>query len=363
MTDSDDVARTTTSERLEHIAQTLRAGEESPSVRLRTFLKWFGAFRRGSWIVYSIRSALKRASLITMPDFNSVDINASIRFALAPKVVEVSGSAAGHSTVIADAVLITEQESPSPVSIGIGDPTYRLSKLDAAQNKPLSIAPDKPLADAITLMLSNDYSQLPVMTTERTVKGIISWRSVGARLALGKGGPFVRDFMDEAFEIGADRSLFAALATIIQQDYVLVRDAEGKISGIVTTADLSWQFQQLTEPFLLLGEIENHVRRLMDGKYTKDELATAKDPGDTEREIADVSDLSFGEYVRFLQHATSWTKLGLPIERSLFVADLDAVRLIRNEVMHFDPDPLPPEALQTLRRVAKFLGALQSFGI
>jgi hypothetical protein len=212
-------------------------------------------------------------------------------------------------------------------------------------------------------MLSNDFSQLPVMTNERTVKGMISWRSIGARWALGKEGDEVRQFMDESFEISADRSIFTALPTIVEQGYVLVRDATAKISGIVTTADLSQQFQQLAEPFLLLGEIENHIRRLMDGKFTKDELAQAKDPADTDRLIDSVADLTFGEYLRLLQEPTRWAKLGLAIDRGIFIKDLDAVRVIRNEVMHFDPDPLPESDLLALRRFAKFLQSLQNLGV
>ena len=35
-------------------------------------------------------------------------------------------------------------------------------------------------------MLSNDFSQLPVMTGPRELKGIVSWKSIGSRLALDK---------------------------------------------------------------------------------------------------------------------------------------------------------------------------------
>jgi hypothetical protein len=148
----------------------------------------------------------------------------------------------------------------------------------------------------------------------------------------------------------------------MERDYVLVRGVD-KITGIITTSDLSVQFQQLAEPFLLLGEIENHVRRLMDGKFNKEELTAAKDPSDTERKIGNVADLTFGEYVRILQEPTRWQKLGLAIDRTIFIKDLDAVREIRNDVMHFDPDPLPENDLRTLRKFVKFLQALQSFGV
>lgn len=76
------------------------------------------------------------------------------------------------------------------------DPIYRVGGLAAANKPPLSVKPDAPLAEAITLMLGNRYSQLPVMTTDREVNGVVSWTSVGTRLALGKSGDYVRDLMD-----------------------------------------------------------------------------------------------------------------------------------------------------------------------
>jgi len=42
----------------------------------------------------------------------------------------------------------------------------------------------------------------------------------------------------------------------VTHEYVLIRAADRRICGIVTTSDLGLQFLQLGEPFLLLGEIE-----------------------------------------------------------------------------------------------------------
>lgn len=167
--------------------------------------------------------------------------------------------------------------------------------------------------------------------------------------------------MDQAREVSADTSLFAAIGAIVENQYVLVRDRENRISGIVTTSDLSLQFQQLAEPFLLLGEIENHLRRLIDGKFTADEVRAVRDPGD-ERVVQSVADLTFGEYQRMLEHPDRWSKLRLNIERASFIQQLDRVREIRNEVMHFDPDVTADEELLTLRRFVRFLQMLQEIG-
>lgn len=362
MVDSNPPGPPSGTERLQAIATALSNGEVSPTPTVRDFLWWFGAMRRGQYIVRGLRHSLKRAGLITKPDFESAYIDARITFELATETIKASATATGDSNATATATVVTE-ETTAPISIGIADPTYRISKLAAANSIPIYVAPDRPVTEAVTLMLSNDFSQLPVMTNERNVKGLISWQSIGARWALDREGQEVRHYMEEAVEIPSDRSMFAALPLIVEHGYVLVRGAESKISGIITTSDLSLQFQQLAEPFLLLGEIENHIRRLMDGKFTKEELASAKDPSDTDREIENVADLTFGEYVRVLQEPSRWKKLGLAIDRTIFIKDLDGVRAIRNDVMHFDPDPLPDSDLRALRKFVKFLQALQRLGI
>ena len=57
------------------------------------------------------------------------------------------------------------------------------------------------------------------------------------------------------------------------------------ICGIVTASDLNDQFLLLAEPFLLVGEIQNGVSRMLHGKFTKSELEASKAPDDNERQI------------------------------------------------------------------------------
>ena len=63
-------------------------------------------------------------------------------------------------------------------NFGSADPTYRISKLAAANKRPISVSPDTNKREAITHMLTNDFSQLPVMTSDREVKVVISWMSM-----------------------------------------------------------------------------------------------------------------------------------------------------------------------------------------
>ena len=239
------------------------------------------------------------------------------------------------------------------------DPIYRISKLASANRKPLSVSPDTKLEEAVTHMLTNDFSQLPVMTRGRDVKGIITWTSIGSRLAMGKNCSAARDLMEQHQEIRSDASFFSAISIIAEHQYVLVRGHDQNITGIVTAHDLSLQFQQLAEPFLLLGEIENHVRLVICQRFTPAELESAKDPTNTKRVVSSVADLTYGEYIRLLENPQRWAKLNITVDRKTCIERFESVRRIRNDVMHFDPDGIPEKDLQTLREFARFLQRLQ----
>jgi len=296
----------------------------------------------------------------TVPDFESLWIEAPVEFR---RVVTVSeGDDNGDIELEAEGP-VTEPDDTVLDSAAsawlIKDPTYRISKLDAANVAVERVAPDELISLAVTKMLSRDFSQLPVMTSDREVKGLISWRSIGSRLALGIAPKLVRDAMDPAQEIPADASIFDAIPWIVRHDYVLVRAENKLITGIVTASDLSLQFETLTEPFLVLSEVENLVRNMIGDNFTPSELAEVRDAGDRDRPVENVADLTFGEYVRLLEKPERWERLGLKIDRALFCQDLNKVRVIRNDVMHFDPDGIDPNDLIRLRNFAQFLKRLE----
>ncbi len=89
---------------------------------------------------------------------------------------------------------------------------------------------------------------------------------------------------------------------------------------------------------MLIGEIENYIRCLIDNKFTCEELQALRDPSDDERAVQSVTDLTLGEYIRLFEDPNLWAKVGLPFDRVTFVKHLHTVRNIRNRVMHFKPD-------------------------
>ena len=163
-------------------------------------------------------------------------------------------------------------------------------------------------------------------------------------------------------EVSSEVSLFDAIDGIVRFGYALVRGNDRRITGIVTTTDLGLQFGRLAEPFLLLGEIENYLRRLLNGRVPQESLQRARDPGDAARAVNSVYDMTFGEYVRVLENPGNWGALNLPLDRDLLVKDLHEIRRIRNDVMHFDPDGVSDDDLTALRRSVQFFQRLAAAG-
>ena len=352
----------------EHFAQVveaLRAGRSAGDTA-RSLVQLFDFKRRGKHQRVTVDRALRRYGLITEPDFKTLYIDLPFTYRL-----KGSPSTSPEPTT-------EPQTEPGPLptpelpqdfaNITQSDPTFRLGQLAAANlaanQKQLIIAsPNATLEEAATLMLANDFSQLPVVVG-RQVKGTISWKSIGQRLAMGKDCKEVRHAMDSpAAVLDAGVSLFDAIPTIIQHDYVLVRQPDGIISGIVTTSDLSVEFRQQTEPFLILGEVENHLRDLINARFTKSQLKAAKFEGDADRDVQDASDLTFGEYLRLLENPENGDRLKLNLDRTTFRAYIDKVRAIRNDVMHFDPDGIGEDDLDRLRTFVAFLQRLRQMGL
>jgi CBS domain-containing protein len=171
---------------LSKVSEELHANMPVLPVTVRTFLSWFNAQRRGAYVVANIRTQLEEAGVITYPDFETTYVDNPIGFLLAgsaeaKKMDETDLPEASLEELAVDSVSPTTE-----LSSRIGrDPTYRVSKLKAANRQVISVKPDNPLALVVTTMMVNGYSQLPVMTNDRDVKGVVSWKSIGSRMAMG----------------------------------------------------------------------------------------------------------------------------------------------------------------------------------
>ena len=241
------------------------------------------------------------------------------------------------------------------------DPVLRVRLLAAANRPPVTVNRDDPVERALTLMAMHDYSQLPVTQDMRNADGMVTWRSVLLARTKGVDPERVGQCMDRIEEVRVDDSLLTAFQKIVDHDAVLVK-GKGRITGIITATDLSIMLREQTEPFLLLGEIEKQLRRLINRHFLRKQLDNlrkqldnAKNRRDEKREVQDVTDLTFGECTCLLGGREHWQRLGVGLDRKTFVTRLDEVRGIRNDVMHYRPGGLSEENLQRLKGARRLL--------
>ena len=311
------------------------AAPQAEKLTVREFLRWFDFYRRSRYNVDWMRGSLSRHGLRTNPDFEGAWIDETISIEL-----QQDRDAAGEPT-------------QSPI-----DPTTRITVIGSAQQKPISIKPDAPLNEAFTLMRMEDIAQLPVMPNERDIKGVITWRSMSEMLAKKADQLTALQLIDSSLPdiptIPIDAPLFQAIDSISKYGFVLVRAKDNTLTGPVTASDIAEQYAQLAWPYLMIGEIERHLRALIHGKFTPQQLNESR----LDSQVGDsvgLPDLTFGEFVRLLQKNEHWELLGLPfIDHREFVKRLDWLRERRNDIMHFQPDGLEPDDVLEIERILKF---------
>ena len=343
---------------LNEVYHDLTSGKTATPVTIRNFLHWFGVQRRTVLNVEYINQELAKCDLQTVPNYLNIWVDTPITFEL----MSQKGKRVEEKFIDQESVT-SEGENPqvdaAQESIVLPDPSFRAGKLKAASRPPIFVKPNDPISKAMTIMMARNFSQIPVMTTERDVKGVVSWASIGERYAIGITGTDAQHFMNDHQEITIATSLFAAIKIIAEHNYVLVRDGANKISGIITANDIAFQFEDTSTPFLLLSEIENHLRVLIGKSVSVEDIKTTCNEQYLPKDFSKISDLTFGNYVHILDHPDNWSKVGLRLDKAAFIADIKETNKIRNDVMHFDPDPIENDHLTKLRDMARLLDTLR----
>lgn len=387
---------------------------ERRTATVRKLLSWFGVERRKANVVDDISATLRQIGLRTVPNFEEAWIDAPIGFFPtepraengAPARTEVvsamqPGASRGPAEQPGVAALLSEgspqqhtrkqepvlleskpassqrpvtaaakpqpevaRQEASPESIPTAEQAesfHRIGALASANKLPLYITPDTTIQEAVTLMLHNNYSQLPVMTSTyfSGVHGIVSWTSIGRLIALGRPPQKARDCIDSLKTVSEDDNIFDVARDVARHSCVLVVRHRAEVLGFVTSSDLTEQFGALLEPFLLVGDIESQLRALIGGrlsiKAVRDALGSNPAQNNKGKQITSAADLTLGEYQRVLERDELWKSLQVPLDRALFIKAFDQIRETRNDVMHFNADGVSTEQLQQLRNFATFL--------
>jgi restriction system protein len=310
------------------------AAERPPTdpIRLtvRELLVRVGAKRRGSRVVTNLDQALASAGLRSDPPYTDVWIDANV------SLVSVKTANDGRSS------------APSG-SIGL-----KVGSLASANRPVASVHREDTISRALSLMELNDYSQLAVVGGPRQLHGAVTWRSITEAL-VGIDGAVLKDALVlHPPEVHLDEDLLPLIPRIARLGFAFVRARDNALSGIVTTDDLSSLFGSLAEPYLALEEVERRLRVAIASRFDLDEVRQAVDPAGAGR-IEGIDDLTLGEVVRFLQKPENFDRFGWYADRAEFMRALEEIRVLRNDLVHFSPDPPEPEQLTLLQNFNRWL--------
>ncbi len=319
--------------------------DDTPVLSVRELLGEWDVRRRGSAVSERIARDLHSRGLTTDPNFSDVAIDDRVEIVA---VVKSHANSLGGSDELGE-------ESHEDVKH-----TITVGNLPSAGAGVVSVTPQDTVVRAQSLMESNDFSQLPVMSGVRTLDGVISWETIAKdTLYSGSTPVHVRDAMESGITpVSADEPLLEYVGVIADAGFVFVTSVDKRITGIVTTADLSAQFAQLANPFLLIGEIERWLRVAVDRNFQPDELLGFVDADDSDRTIEGGDSLTMGEIGRLFENPDAWNRFGWSVEKAVFVDHLDSVRQIRNSIMHFSPDPPDSTELARIDRLLAWVRRL-----
>lgn len=236
-----------------------------------------------------------------------------------------------------------DELSPTNVGLTVGN-------LPSALGGVAFVAPDAGFDSAITLMLLNDFSQLAVFSNPHKLRGAVTWESIARARHANSAAHFTSGIVEEAPVVRYDKELIDVLPMLQQLGFVFVKNEKNAVAGIVTTADVVSAYGQMAGPFFEIGELDQTLRRIIARNLEVDEVSSLC--GKTFRSF---DEMSMGDYQRVLSNNDVWSRLGWPLDRVMITRHLDATRRIRNAVMHFNPDPLPADAMAKLRKLSALL--------
>lgn len=232
----------------------------------------------------------------------------------------------------------------------------RIKEIEQAHNAPMTIEKGKTLCEAITIMQVHNYSQLPVMEDNK-LWGYISTDTILSAIARGIESNALKDYSSlDVPTLPLDGLFLDAITTTRKYGFVVIVENDSPV-GIVTYDDLAFQYYSWAKPFYLIEEIENHIRNLIADKCNQDEIEEVCHKSGTESVTVD--DMTFGNYIQIFKKETCWKKFGFKfVDQTEFLKTLNAVREIRNAVMHFKTMEVSDERQEILEQTAKYFGII-----
>ncbi|WP_112642759.1 CBS domain-containing protein [Micromonospora saelicesensis] len=317
------------------------AADDGVELTIRELLAHWGAGRRTSSAVAVIQRDLGESSLSAVPPFTEGWIGSRIR------VVKSGAEADDSIDETATEKLIEEEESPGSEEAESEDDdllpekpfTLRFGNLLRSDVAVVAVKPNDSVVRARSRMLGRNFSQLAIIDEDGTFHGAVSWESIAKAQMTYQAVPTVMQAKQAAPLAAYDDLVLPRIDDISGEGFIFVRSRDGKaIAGIVTAADLTTRFGEIARPFTMIEECERRLNRRVKAKISDEEIKAA-----TNNRHRSAETLTFGSYGHALREEKHFLMLDWDLDHGEFLEHVVEVAKIRNRMMHFSPDPIPPE--------------------
>lgn len=152
--------------------------------------------------------------------------------------------------------------------------TYPVDNLLEGRGIPISVTKHDTVDFALSLMIENDFSQLPVVDENNFPLGMITYESIVRGIINFKANidkiP-VSNVIVNAPIFSIEDDLFDLLNRLRDTNAVLISDFTGELVGIVTSYDSTEYFRKRAEDLMYIEDIESIIKDLILSYFTHNE--------------------------------------------------------------------------------------------
>lgn len=220
-----------------------------------------------------------------------------------------------------------------------------LQHAKATPTDPVTVRKGTTINEALTIMLENDFDQLPVTSEDGSeIVGAVTFKSIGR---LGEAVPdqdleelSVMGTLVSPTYVGREHNMFELFETFAVEEFVLVGD-RNDMEGIITRYDVFYFLKEQFAPFIMIGEIERSLRRLFETTIPNlegsiEEAFKPRAEDDPSYSVPESIDhFNFEEYKRFMVVNQDYLPDSLQRELDFALNLLEGVRKNRNALFHF----------------------------